>query len=179
MSNVNYSVSWVVYHPETRLNDCIWNSHYSVLPSHVLFSTGTGLVGLVAGLLGAQVCITDRKMALKLARDNVERNSENLNTSLIEVRELEWGQSVSSFNPPFHYILGADIVYIEDTFKELLRTITDLSGHKTTVLLSCKIRYERDKKFLGLLSQKFIVQELLYDDPLGIHIYRAVRRHTQ
>lgn len=139
---------------------------------------GTGLVGIVAGLLGAQVSITDRKMALALARDNVERNSQNFNTSLIEVRELEWGQNVSSFDPPFDYVLGADIVYIEDTFKQLLKTIDELCDDKTVVLLSCKIRYERDNHFLGLLNKKFIVEEVFYDKELDIYIYKAIQRNN-
>ena len=130
----------------------------------------------MTGLLGAQVCITDRKMALELAKDNVKRNSANFNTSLIEVLELEWGQNVSSFEPPFDYVLGADIVYIEETFKQLLKTIDELCDDKTIVLLSCKIRYQRDKNFLGLLDKKFTVEEVIHDEKLDIYIYKAVRR---
>jgi predicted nicotinamide N-methyase len=137
---------------------------------------GTGLVGIVAGYLGAHVIITDRKMALDLARDNVQRNRENLNTSLVDVCELEWGQDVSTFNPPFDYILGADIVYIEGTFPHLLQTINELSDDKTVVLLSCKIRYKRDSNFLGLLNEKFEVTEVYYDKTVDIYIYEAVRR---
>ena len=137
---------------------------------------GTGLVGIVAGYLGAQVVITDRKMALNLARDNVQRNSENLNKSLIDVCELEWGQDVSNFNPPFDYILGADVIYIEETFSHLLQTITELSDDKTVVLLSCKIRYKRDNNFLGLLNETFEVTEIYYDKNVDIYLYKAVRR---
>ena len=143
------------------------------------FFSGTGLAGLVAGLLGAQVCITDRKMALELAKDNVKRNSANFNTSLIEVLELEWGQDVSSFEPPFDYVLGADIVYIEKTFKQLLKTIDELCDDNTIVLLSCKIRYQRDKNFLGLLDKMFTVEEVFHDEKLDIYIYKAVRRNQR
>lgn len=123
--------------------------------------------------------ITDRKIALELAKDNVEKNHQNFNTSMVEVRKLEWGQNVSSFDPPFDYILGADIVYIEDTFQQLLYTITELCSEKTTVLLSCKIRYQRDKNFLDLLNKKFIVQEILYDKTVDIYIYKAeLRTHS-
>jgi predicted nicotinamide N-methyase len=143
---------------------------------HCCYCIGTGLVGIVAGILGAQVVITDRKMALELTRDNVERNSKNLDTSL-DVRELEWGQDVSSFNPPFDYILGADIVYIEETFSHLLKTITELSANKTVILLSCKIRYERDRNFLHLLSGAFDVTQVHYDKTVDIYIYKAVQKN--
>ncbi|XP_028391164.1 protein N-lysine methyltransferase METTL21A-like [Dendronephthya gigantea] len=137
---------------------------------------GTGLVGIVAGYLGAQVTITDRRMALDLAHDNVKRNIKNLNSSSVDVRELEWGQDVSPFKPPFDYILGADIVYIEDTFPQLLQTITELSDIRTIVLLSCKIRYKRDRNFLGLLNEKFEISKVHYDENVDIYIYKAVKR---
>ena len=144
--------------------------------SFLSFIIGTGLVGIVAGYLGAQVIITDREKALDLARDNVQRNSENLNTSLVDVRELEWGQDISTFNPPFEYIFGADIVYIEETFPQLLQTINDLSDDNTVVLLSCKIRYKRDNNFLSLLNNNFEVTKVYYDKTVDIYIYKAVRR---
>ena len=129
----------------------------------------------MAGLLGAHVTVTDRKMALKLAEENVQRNTEKLNTS-VEVKELEWGHDVSGLNPPFDYILGADIVYIEETFDQLLRTIDELSDQRTVVLLSCKIRYERDQNFLRLLSETFQVDEVLYDQISDIHVYKAMKK---
>ena len=141
-----------------------------------MFIVGTGLVGIVAGYLGAEVIITDRKKALDLARDNVLRNSENLNTSLVDIRELEWGQNISTFDPPFEFILGADIVYIEETFPQLLQTINDLSDKNTVVLLSCKIRYKRDKNFLSLLNENFDVTKVYYDKDVDVYIYKAVRR---
>ena len=115
-------------------------------------------------------------MALDLPRDNVKKNIQNLNTSSVDVRELEWGQDVSPFKPPFDYILGADIVYIEDTFPQLLQTITELSDRRTVVLLSCKIRYKRDRNFLGLLTEKFEISKVHYDESVDIYIYKAVRR---
>lgn len=113
-----------------------------------------------------------------MARDNVERNSKNLNTPLVDVRELEWGQDISTFNPPFEYILGADIVYIEETFPQLLQTINDLSDENTVVLLSCKIRYKRDNNFLSLLNENFKVTKVYYDKAVDIYIYKAVRTKT-
>ncbi|XP_068709746.1 protein N-lysine methyltransferase METTL21A-like [Montipora foliosa] len=133
---------------------------------------GTGFAGIVASLLGGHVTITDRKMALNVTRMNVEGNlGERQN--LVEIKELEWGQNISSFTPPFDYVLGADIVYIEDTFNDLLKTLRELCDENTVVLLACKIRYERDKRFFGLLSKYFVHESVLYDQEMGITLFEA------
>lgn len=111
-------------------------------------------------------------MALNVTRMNVEGNLGQKKNS-VEIKELEWGQNVSSFSPPFDFVLGADIVYIEETFKDLLKTLQDLCDENTTVLLSCKLRYDRDKRFFDLLSQSFRHETVLYDQELDITVFRA------
>lgn len=133
---------------------------------------GSGVAGIVASFLGGKVTITDRKMALNVTRMNVEGNlGEDQRT--VEIKELEWGQNVASFSPPFEYILGADIVYIEETFPDLLKTLLDLCDRNSVVLLSCKLRYDRDMRFFKLLSKHFHHEIVLYDKELDINVYRA------
>ena len=132
---------------------------------------GTGFAGIVASLLGGNVTITDRKMALNITRMNVEGNLGK--NHFIEIEELEWGQNVSSFSPPFDFVLGADIVYIEETFNDLLKTLQDLCDENSVVLLSCKIRYDRDKRFFELLSKHFLHETVLYNQELDIVVYQA------
>lgn len=133
---------------------------------------GTGFASIVASLLGGHVTITDRQMALNVTRMNVEGNlGEKQN--LVEIKELEWGQNVSSLEPPFDFVLGADIVYIEDTFVDLLKTLRDLCDENTVVLLSCKIRYDRDKRFFELLSHHFSYESILYDQEMDITLFEA------
>lgn len=133
---------------------------------------GTGFTGIVASLLGGNVTITDRKMALNVTRMNVEGNLGKDQDS-VEIKELEWGQNVSSFSPPFDFVLGADIVYIEETFSDLLKTLQDLCDENSVVLMSCKIRYDRDKRFFELLSRHFLYETVLYNQELDIVIYQA------
>lgn len=133
---------------------------------------GTGFVGIIASLLGGRVTITDRRMVLNVTRMNVEGNLGEKQKS-VEIKELEWGQNISSFSPPFHYVLGADIVYIEDTFNDLLKTLQDLCDENSVVLLSCKIRYDRDKRFFDLLSKSFTHKTILYDQQLDITVFEA------
>ncbi|XP_060922914.1 protein N-lysine methyltransferase METTL21A [Limanda limanda] len=135
---------------------------------------GTGLVGIVAALLGAEVTVTDRAPALDLLSSNVKSNLPPGCEGSATVSELTWGQGLERFPPGgFDLVLGADIVYLEDTFVPLLETLEHLSSDATAVLLACKIRYERDTRFLDLLRQRFLVEEVLYDQQRDIHVYQA------
>ncbi|KAF9594250.1 hypothetical protein IFM89_028907 [Coptis chinensis] len=60
----------------------------------------------------------------------------------IEVAELDWGnqEHIKAVGPPFDYIIGTDIVYVEHLLDPLLQTIFGLSGPKTTILLGYEIR---------------------------------------
>lgn len=141
---------------------------------------GTGLAGLVAAQLGAFVTLTDRKLALNVTKTNMEKNFEDLfKQGVIKAVELEWGQNVSSFAPPFDFVIGADVVYIEETFRDLLKTLDELSNRETVVLLSCKIRYERDKHFLHLLKKKFSCEKVVYDPQSDIYVYKAQKRDVK
>lgn len=148
------------------------HNQLSVKKNVIELGAGTGLVGMVAALLGGNVIVTDRGMALKYINVNIENNANVLSGLPIKVEELNWGQDISQFQPP-DLILGADIVYIEDTFHELFKTLLDLTGSETVVLLSCRIRYERDNKFLILLKTRFSISKVLYDNETDIVIYEA------
>ncbi|KAL0160612.1 hypothetical protein M9458_044337 [Cirrhinus mrigala] len=139
---------------------------------------GTGLVGIVAALL-ANVTITDRQPALEFLTANVRENVPPGQQEAVRVSELTWGENLHLYpTGSFDLILGADIVYLEETFPALLQTLEHLSSENTVVLLSCRIRYERDERFLMELRQRFSVQEVYYDSERDIHIYRAVRNRT-
>ncbi|XP_052372520.1 protein N-lysine methyltransferase METTL21A [Oncorhynchus keta] len=138
---------------------------------------GTGLVGIVAALLGAKkVTITDREPALGFLAANVKENIPPDQLGAVEVSELTWGQGLERYpKGGFDIVLGADIVYLEDTFPSLLQTMEHLSSEISVVLLACKIRYERDTNFLSMLKQRFTVHEVHYDKERDIHIYKAVK----
>lgn len=90
--------------------------------------------------------------------------------------ELTWGEGLEHYPAGgFDLVLGADIVYLEDTFVPLLRTMEHLCSDTTVVLLACKIRYDRDNNFLSMLKQRFRVEEVHYESQRDIHIYKAVK----
>ncbi|XP_028277056.1 protein N-lysine methyltransferase METTL21A-like [Parambassis ranga] len=137
---------------------------------------GTGLVGIVAALLGAQVTITDREPALDFLSANVEANLPTDSQRSVLVSELTWGEGLERYPAGgFDLVLGADIVYLEDTFVPLLHTMEHLCSDTTVVLLACKIRYERDTNFLSMLKERFTVEEVSYDKQRDIHVYKALK----
>jgi len=107
-------------------------------------------------LSGARVTLTDRPLALPVLRRNVAINAVD---KVPQIHELIWGQkNLDQFSAPYDVILGADIVYIEDTFRDLLSTVDRLSDHGTLVILACQIRYDRDLRFIDLLKERFNVR---------------------
>ncbi|XP_071510468.1 protein N-lysine methyltransferase METTL21A-like [Diadema antillarum] len=152
---------------------------------------GTGLVGMVATALNGEVTVTDRDDALDPLKENVKLNfppspaekttfsSSSPSSSLSSspsgpaVRALTWGKNLEEFPVTYDLILGADIVYLEDTFPDLLRTFLHLCREESLILLSCRIRYERDERFLQMVRKNFHLAEVLQDEARGIVIYSA------
>ncbi|XP_021255383.1 protein N-lysine methyltransferase METTL21A isoform X2 [Numida meleagris] len=146
--------------------------------SVIELGAGTGLLGIVATLLGAHVTITDREPALEFLESNVWANLPSELHPRAVVKELTWGKDLGNFSPgAFDFILGADIIYLEETFAELLQTLEHLCSEQTVILLSCRIRYERDNNFLKMLKGRFSVNEVHYDYSKDVHIYKA-QRHS-
>jgi methyltransferase-like protein 23 len=79
---------------------------------------GTGIPGIVAASLGADVLQLDRsEVAIHVCAMNKARNGVNL-----EVREADWETFES--DRPFDMILGSDVLYVT-TMHERLRAICD------------------------------------------------------
>ena len=125
--------------------------------------------------IGAQVTVTDRAVALDLLQSNVDQNREFLHET-IQVVELDWEQNLHEFadaSPAWDVIIGADIVYIEETFDALLATLRHLSRKTTDIYLACKIRYDRDNKFLELMKNYFIWKKIAYSEGHDITLVHA------
>lgn len=143
---------------------CLWT--WTVIVWDICFCT----------TLGAHVTITDRAAALEFLESNVQANLPSELRPRAVVKELTWGRDLDNFpSGAFDFILGADIVYLEETFAELLQTLEHLCSEQTVILLSCRIRYERDHRFLRMLRGRFSVSEVHYDSSKEVHIYKAQR----
>ncbi|THH04703.1 hypothetical protein EW146_g10113 [Bondarzewia mesenterica] len=148
--------------------------------------SGTGLVGLVAALLGARVCITDQAPLIPLIHRNVALN--RLSPSLCIPAELNWGDPLPASLPrPLHLILAADCVYFEPAFPLLVHTLTqlvptptppDLNAHAPDpeILFCYKKRRKADKRFFALLKKHFTWTDVRA--PFRSHIPGPLTRHT-
>ncbi|KAM4868917.1 protein N-lysine methyltransferase METTL21A isoform X2 [Urocitellus parryii] len=126
----------------------------------------------------AHVTITDRKVALEFLKSNVQANLPPHIQPKAVVKELTWGHNLGNFSPgEFDLILGADIIYLEETFTDLLQTLEHLSSNHSVILLACRIRYERDNNFLAMLEKRFTVSKAHYDPEKDVHIYKAQKRN--
>ncbi|XLS83709.1 hypothetical protein HN51_033875 [Arachis hypogaea] len=104
---------------------------------------GCGVSGFGMALLGCDVIVTDQKEVLPLLQRNVERNISRVmqknpeSFGSIKVAELQWGDEshIKAVDPPFDYIIGTDVVYVEHLLEPLLQTILALSGPRTTILV--------------------------------------------
>lgn len=123
--------------------------------------------------------MTDREMALDTLRENVEANEKLHPTMKTEVQELTWGENLENFDKAFDIVLGADIVYIQETFPSLLQTLQHVSNENTIILMSSKLRYNRDTKFYNLMAKHFSLKEVFYDKGRDIHVYSAVKLMEQ
>ena len=113
---------------------------------------------------------------------NLENSRSNLEGRNITVSALEWGTSVESFGPPYDIVLAADVIYIEESFPALIRTLAELSDPTSLVLLACKYRYERDKRFFELLREGQVFEETVVQrwpdrDDIKIHRLKLTKSH--
>ncbi|WJX50174.1 hypothetical protein P8452_36516 [Trifolium repens] len=128
---------------------------------------GCGVSGFGMALLGCDVTVTDQKEVLPLLQRNVDRNISRVmqknpeSFGSIKVSELQWGDEshIRAVCPPFDYIIGTDVVYVEHLLEPLLQTILALSGPRTTILLGYEIRSTSvHEKMLQMWKKNFDVK---------------------
>jgi len=84
----------------------------------------------------------------------------------VSVCELKWGEDVSSFHPPFDVIIAADVIYQHMEVDCLIKTLDDLSNHKTLILIA----YEsHDAKTPELFEQRIRKKFSVENIPVSEH----------
>ncbi|KAJ7999918.1 hypothetical protein DPEC_G00199390 [Dallia pectoralis] len=144
---------------------------------------GTGIVGILAARLGANVTLTDLPLAVPQLQSNLSANMPSFGWPSVtpSVLPLSWGQDQNNFASDWDLVLGADIVYLAETYPLLLDTLVHLCKGGAVAYLSSKMRGEHGTPvfYRHTLPQKFHV-ELVHCDPAqNINIYRALLRGTQ
>ncbi|KAE8289877.1 Protein-lysine methyltransferase METTL21D [Larimichthys crocea] len=129
---------------------------------------GTGVVGLMAATLGAQVTVTDLEDLQTLLKVNIQENQALISSGSITAKVLKWGEDVSEFTQPPHYVLMADCIYYEQSIVPLVESLKLLSGPDTCVICCYEQRTEGvnpkvEKQFFELLQQNFSCEEIPLD----------------
>ncbi|XP_020640257.3 EEF1A lysine methyltransferase 3 [Pogona vitticeps] len=141
---------------------------------------GTGMVGIIVSLLGGDVTITDLPVALKQIEENVLRNLPGKCMARTRVCALSWGLDHKEFPQNYDFILGADIVYLKDTYPLLIRTLQHLCGDQSTIYLSSKMRQEHSTPlfFETLLPMHFSSTLAFRDEVENINIFKVTKKNS-
>ncbi|SCU89760.1 LAFA_0E20670g1_1 [Lachancea sp. 'fantastica'] len=129
--------------------------------------SGTGLVGICAGLLArsngieAKIYTTDIEMLIELMNSNIKLNGlENM----VFPEILMWGEQLdekfkTDTSNRIDLVLAADCVYLEDAFPLLEKTLLDLTegDNPPTVLMSYTKRRKANKVFFRRIRKHFRV----------------------
>ncbi|KAM4743739.1 uncharacterized protein mettl21ca isoform 2-T2 [Anableps anableps] len=135
---------------------------------------GTGLVAIVASLLGASVTATDLPEILGNLRVNLMRNTRGLCRHTPQVAPLSWGYDLDSTYPSsvyrYDYVLAADVVYHHDFLDELLATMKHFCKPGTTLIWANKVRFESDLVFTENFKKAFHTSLLTEEGEMKIYM---------
>merc|ERR1711941_6238 len=123
----------------------------------------TGLVSIVCNHLGAsRIVATDRESVIHALQSNIQLNLGDISEKSVDIQVLDWTEC-NLFKPNFspNLIVGADLVYVEDLFPSLIKTLQLFTDENAVIYFCSKMRYERDFRFYELLKKEGFVVDLL------------------
>eukprot|EP00092_Neocalanus_flemingeri_P057647 GFUD01068565.1.p1 GENE.GFUD01068565.1~~GFUD01068565.1.p1 ORF type:complete len:159 (+),score=30.32 GFUD01068565.1:120-596(+) len=119
---------------------------------------GTGVVGLVAATLGANVLLTDLGIYLGPIRENIEANKDVVSGEAL-AEELDWVVDVSeNLRSSADIVIVSDCIYYEMSLEPLVKVIKSIVHAKSTIILSCEKRHEKVdlyETFFHLIKDSF------------------------
>ncbi|KAL1267630.1 hypothetical protein QQF64_032993 [Cirrhinus molitorella] len=143
---------------------------------------GTGLVSIVASLLGAWVTATDLPDVLSNLNFNLSRNTRGRCRYTPQVAALVWGQDVKRDFPSsvynYDYVLCADVVYHHNFLEDLLMTMQYFCKPGTTLLWANKVRFQSDLHFIENFKNVFDITLLEETPQEEVRIYQATARKS-
>lgn len=126
---------------------------------------------------GAAVTLTDLPLVLPQLQANISANmppSGWPNTQPTAL-PLSWGEDQMNFPSDWDLVLGADIIYLPQTFPLLVETLAHLCKSGGLVYLSSKMRKEHGTQnfYEDYLPDRFNVELVHHDEKQNINIYRG------
>ncbi|XP_047438559.1 EEF1A lysine methyltransferase 3-like [Mugil cephalus] len=144
---------------------------------------GTGVVGILAARLGAEVTLTDLPLALPQLESNVSANMppSGWPSAPPTVLPLSWGEDHTNFPSDWDLVLCADIIYLPETYPLLVETLAHLCSNGASVYLSSKMRKEHKTPsfYQEHLPSRFNVELVHQDEKQNNNIYKATLRTGQ
>uniref|UniRef100_UPI00398F3998 elongation factor Ts, mitochondrial isoform X7 n=1 Tax=Pristiophorus japonicus TaxID=55135 RepID=UPI00398F3998 len=139
---------------------------------------GTGIVGILAVLLGGDVTITDLPCALKQIKNNISANVPSSCAHRSQVCALSWGRDHGRFPTDYDFVLGTDIVYLPETYSSLVQTLQHLAAHRATIYLASKMRREHETLLFyeEILPRHFQCQLLCRNEEQNINLYKVTKK---
>uniref|UniRef100_A0A4W3J6W0 Uncharacterized protein n=1 Tax=Callorhinchus milii TaxID=7868 RepID=A0A4W3J6W0_CALMI len=139
--------------------------------------SGTGLVGILAALLGGEVTLTDQAYALPQIEVNVAANIPPSDVRRSTISALSWGQDQNSFPADYDIILGSELVFHPSSYIPLLQTLLHLS-HKETVIYLCSAMnpYTMSSSFYHDTLPPYFNCQLVYrDESKNCNVYKVTK----
>nr|XP_034970829.1 protein-lysine methyltransferase METTL21C [Zootoca vivipara] len=143
---------------------------------------GTGLVSIVATILGAFVTATDLPEVLENMEFNISRNTRNLEVHKPEVRKLVWGENLHADFPKsthrYDFIVATDLVYHHTALEALLVTIDYFCQPGTILLWANKFRFSTDYDFLDRVGNILNITQLADFPESNIKLFKGTVREN-
>ncbi|XP_078265998.1 EEF1A lysine methyltransferase 3-like [Rhinoraja longicauda] len=139
---------------------------------------GTGIVGILAVLLGGDVTITDRPNVLKQIEHNVSASIPASCRNRVNIRALSWGLDHTQFPTDYDFILGGEIVYFAKTYPLLLKTLQHLSSERTIIYLASKMwqDFQINSFYEEILPKHFNCQLVNRNEEDDINVYKVTKK---
>ncbi|KAF6147541.1 hypothetical protein GIB67_037430 [Kingdonia uniflora] len=118
-------------------------------------------------LLGlSNIILTDIAPVMPALKRNLKRNKPVLGKTL-KTSQLYWNNSnqIKTLNPPFDFVIAADVVYIEESVGSLVGAMEELVADDGVVLLGYQVRAkEAHEKFWELCEKVFLIEKVPHED---------------
>ncbi|XP_051868840.1 EEF1A lysine methyltransferase 3-like [Pristis pectinata] len=140
--------------------------------------SGTGIVGILAILLGGDVTLTDQPPVLSQIEFNVANNVPASIQSRVTVCPLRWGEDQCQFPADYDVILGSDVVYSPIYFPALIQTLRHLSSQTTVIYLCSKMREVMGAMdFHEKLLPRYFNWDIVHrNEEKEINVYRVTKK---
>ncbi|XP_045807319.1 protein N-lysine methyltransferase METTL21D-like [Trifolium pratense] len=160
---VKFVDRWIHTPPETNPYTTLLNFQSK---RAIELGCGCGVAGMGLYLLGlTDIILTDIAPVMPALKKNLKVNKSILKKNL-KYSILYWNNSVqiNSMNPPFDFVIAADVVYIEESVPEFVSAMVALLAEDGVVLLGYQIRSpEAHKLFWEMCDEVFEIEKIPHD----------------